>query len=284
MDALVDDLRHAVRVLRRSPGLSILAIVTLAIGIGATAAIFSAVAALLLRPLPVPDIDRVAFGVALREGFDPFGSSALEYEALREQVRELADVGISSTRSVNLVGDREPERVHAAAVSASFFQTLAVRPIAGRWFTAGDDSAEGGPVAVVSHTLARRRFGGSDIVGRPLTTDEGVVTVVGVMPPGFDQPARTELWVPARLHVAAMPLDRRAAHNLQLVARIRPDATLEAANARVRTVAGTIARDYPQFLRGWTYELVPLRRQLLGDLDGRGERALTMLTAMVALL
>jgi putative ABC transport system permease protein len=284
MDALRDDLRQAARVLRQAPGVSTLAILTLAVGIGAAAAVYSAVAALLLRPLPVPDIDRVGFGVALREGFDPFGTSVLDYEALRH-LPELSAVGVASPRFANLVGDGEPERVHAAAVSASYFETLQIQPAAGRRFTSADDSPSGGSVAIVSHTLARRRFAGrTDVVGQTLTTDEGVMTVVGVMPPGFDQPARTELWVPARLDVAAMPLDRRAAHTLQLVARLRGAATLETINARVRTVADALARDYPQFLRGWTYELVPLRRELLGDIDGRGERGLTMLAAMVGLL
>src|SRR5437588_3549637 len=136
MQTLWQDLRYGVRMLLKQPGFTAIAIGALALSIGANTAIFSAINALLLRPLPVEDIDRLVFSVALREGFDPFGSSLLEYAAYRDRNHSFAATGVAQQRSFNLTGRGEPERIRGASVAADYLTTLGVKPLLGRAFTA----------------------------------------------------------------------------------------------------------------------------------------------------
>jgi putative ABC transport system permease protein len=282
MDHLRQDVRQALRLFRSTPGFSILAVLMLAIGIGANTAIFSAVSAMLLRPLPIPGLDRVVYGVALREGFDPFGTGLLEYDAIRSSVAELTSIGLASQHPVNIIDGDEPERLTGVDVTASFLATLDVGPALGRRLTPEDDRPSSPPVVLIGDDLWRRRFNARpDIAGQPLKTDEGVWTIVGVMPRGFDQPNQAELWIPARLDTSAVPLERRAQHNWELVARLAAGATIESVDAALKAVAARIERENPQTRRGWTYAAVPLRRQLLLDVDGQREHALYVLTGAV---
>ena len=282
MDQLRQDVRQALRLFRSTPGFTTVAVLTLAIGIGANTAVFSAVSAMLLRPLPIPDIDRVVYGVALREGFDPFGTGLLEYDAIRLSVAEFVSTGLASQHAVNVVRDDEPERFTGADVTASFFSTLDVSPMLGRRLTDADDRPSASPVVLIGYDLWQRHFNARpDIAGQALRTDEGVWTIVGVMPRGFDQPNQAEIWMPARLDIAALPIERRAQHNWGLVARLAPGATLQSAKAALKAVATRIERDYPQARRGWTYTAVPLRRELLLDVDGQNEHALYVLAVAV---
>ena len=136
---MMHDLRDALRRLIAKPAFTAMAVMTLALGIGANTAIYGAAAALLVRPLPVPDGDRVVCGLALREGFDPFGTSLLEYAAYRDASRAFSDSGLASQRVFTLAGRDEPERVQGAGVMAGYLAALAVSPIAGRALTADDD-------------------------------------------------------------------------------------------------------------------------------------------------
>jgi putative ABC transport system permease protein len=271
------DVRQAARFLRAAPGFASLAILTLAVGIAANTAIFSAVSTLLLRPLPIPDVDRVVYGLSLREGFDPYETSLLDYEAFRA-APAFASSGLAEQRPLNLVTRADPERVNGAAVTDGYLSTLDVRPILGRRFDADDDRPGAPPTIVIGYDLWRRRFGARpDVIGQTLTTDDGVWTILGVMPRGFDAPARSEAWMPARIDTPSLPIDRRLAHNWDMVARLRPDAALDSANAALEALAARLERDYPQHRRGWTYRAIPLRQQLLADIDGRRERALAAL-------
>src|SRR5438093_5949094 len=132
MQMLWQDVRYGVRMLLKQPGFTLIAVAALAISIGANTAIFSAINALLLRPLPVKDIDRLVSTIALREGFDPFGSSFLEYAAYRDRTHLFVSSGIATQRSFNLIGQREPERARGAAVTADYLTTLGVIPMLGR--------------------------------------------------------------------------------------------------------------------------------------------------------
>jgi putative ABC transport system permease protein len=277
------DIRQALRVFRTAPAFTAIAVTTLAVGLGSNTAVFSAASALLLRPLPIPQSDRLVSGIAMREGFDPFGTSLLEYEHLREGVPEFSSVGIASVRPVNLVTRIDPEQVTGADVSAGYFATLGVSPLVGRRFTAADDRAGSPAIAMIGYDLWRRRFHTRpDIVGQTLTTDEAVLTVVGVMPRGIDVPARVDLWMPARVDGRELPIDQRTSHNWSMIARLRGGAGIDAANRTMSSIAARIEREYPQYRRGWAYEVFPLRRQLLDDLDGRSERAVTLTVAAVA--
>src|SRR5262245_12684066 len=187
MHGLGQDIRYAARTLRARKGFTIVAGLTLALGVGANTAIFSAVNALLFRPLPVPDVDRLVSGSALREGFDLFGTSLLEYALYRDEARSLAESGVGTPRIFTLQGGEEPERLRGAAVTASYLLALGVQPVRGWVFTDADDRPNGPAVALVGYDVWQRRFGGDpDVVGRVLAFEDCSCTVVGVLPRGFD--------------------------------------------------------------------------------------------------
>jgi putative ABC transport system permease protein len=284
MDALWHDLRQALRAFLAKPAFTIVAVMTLALGIGANTAIFSAVSALLWRPLPVPDADRVVSGISLREGFDPFGTSLLSYSAFRGSAA-FASCGVTLQRFYTLTGRDEPERLRTAAVTAGYLSSLGVNPIAGRSITPDDDRPGAAPVAVISHDLWQRRFGGTAaVIGQQLPLDDGVYTVVGVMPRGFDMPRGAALWVPLRIDVDTVPLEQKTPTTYGLIARLATGVTLAQADAEVKQVARRLEEKYPQSNRGWTYRLITLRQDLLGDLAGRNRRALLTLEAAVGFL
>src|ERR1044072_9024970 len=148
---LWEDVRFGVRMLLKSPSYTAIAIAALALSIGANTAIFSAANALLLRPLPVENIDRLIVPVTLREGFDPFGSPFLEYTAYRDRAHCFANTGVGTVRSFNLTGRGEPERIRGATVTASYLSTLGTKPVFGRAFSSAEDGPGGPPVALISY-------------------------------------------------------------------------------------------------------------------------------------
>jgi putative ABC transport system permease protein len=279
------DLREALRRLLAKPAFTIVAVLTLGLGVGANTAIFSAVTTLLVRPLPVADVDRVVSGIALREGFDPFGTSLLEYVAYRDASRSFASSGIALQHFFTLTGHDEPERIHGAEVTNGFLEALAVAPIAGRVFTTEDDRPGAAPVALIGYDLWQRRFGGSPaVVGAPLTLDSGIRTIVGVMPRGFDMPSGATMWIPHGITLDTLPMPQRAATQYAMVARLIPGVSVSAADREVKAIARRLEEEYPQFRRGWTYRLIPLRQYVLADLAGRNRLALLTLTAAVGCL
>src|SRR5207249_7037182 len=153
MQTLWQDVRYGVRMLLKQPGFTLICIAALALSIGANTAIFSAANALLLRPLPVEDIDRLVSTFALREGFDPFACSFLEYAAYRDRTHLFSSSGVATQRSFNLIGQGEPERVRGATVMANYLTTLGVKPVLGRAFSAEEDQPGGPPVALISYAL-----------------------------------------------------------------------------------------------------------------------------------
>jgi putative ABC transport system permease protein len=285
MESLGQDVRYGLRLMLKRPGFTVVAVLTLALGVGANTAIFGAVNALLLRPLPIEDVDRVVFGMALREGFDPFGSSVLDYALYRDEARSFTSIGLGTQRQFNLLGRGDPERLRGAAVTASYLTTLGVRPERGRLFAADEDRAGGPAVALVSHELWQRRFGGDgEVIGRSLELEGRPHSIVGVLPPGFDLPYSAEVWVPMQLALDALPFEERAATAHELVARLRPGVRLQDADAELKTLARRLEQEHPRVRRGWSYGVIPLRQQLLGDLEGRTTRSLTVLCVAVAFL
>jgi putative ABC transport system permease protein len=285
MDHLWQDLRYGARVLRARPAFTAIAVLTIALGIAANTAIFSAVNALLLRPLPVRDVDRLVFGMALREGTDPFGTSFLDYGLYRSEARSFDDMGIATQRQFTLLGGQEPEHLDGAEVTASYLTTLGIRPVLGRVFREEEDRPGGPAVALVSHALWQRRFGGArDAIGLSLQLDGVARTIVGVLPPGFDLPFSAEIWLPRQTSLESLPLQQRAATANALVARLRRGVAIERANAELKALAKRLEQEYPQIRRGWSYGVIPLRRALLGDIEGTKERSLLVLTGAVAFL
>jgi putative ABC transport system permease protein len=271
--------------LLKQPGFTLIAIAALAVSIGANTAIFSAINALLLRPLPVEDIEQLISTFALREGFDPFGSSFLEYAAYRDRTHLFASSGVATQRSFNLIGQREPERIRGATVMADYLTTLGVKPVLGRTFSADEDRPGGAPVALISYSFWQKHFAGNaGVIGQPLNLDDKTYTVLGVMPAGFDLPGAAEIWVPLQTDIETLPLTARAATANEILARLRPGITVKQADTELKAIARQLEQEYPNFRRGWSVKAISLRQDLLGDLEGRVRKALFALAGGVGFL
>src|SRR6266508_338746 len=280
---LWQDLRYGMRMLLKQPGFTLVAVAVLAISIGANTAIFSAINALLLRPLPVKDIDRLISTFALREGFDPFACSFLEYAAYRDRIHVFASSGVATQRSFNLTGQGEPERIRGATVMADYLTTLGVKPVLGRAFSADDDRPGGPPVALISYKFWQKHFAGSvEAIGQLLNVDGKAYTVLGVMPVGFDLPGAAEVWIPLQTNIENLSMTERAATANEILARLKPGVSVKQADMELKAVARQLEQEYPSFRRGWTVKAVSLRQDLLGDLEGRVRKALFALAGGVA--
>src|SRR5213596_1483758 len=285
MQALWQDVRYGARMLLKQPGFTLIAIAALAISIGANTAIFSAINALLLRRLPVKDIDRLVSTFALREGFDPFACSFLEYAAYRDRTHLFSNSGVATQRSFNLIGRAEPERIRGAMVMADYLTTLGVKPLLGRAFSADEDRPGGAPVALIGYSFWQKHFAGSNgAVGQPLNLNGKTYTVIGVMAAGFDLPGAAEIWLPLQTNIENLPLSERAATANEILARLRPGVTVKQADTELKAIARQLEQEYPDFRRGWSVKVISLRQQLLGDLEGHVHKALFALMAGVGFL
>ena len=285
MHTLWHDLRYGARILLRQPGLTAIAIAALAFSIGANTAIFSAINTLLLRPLPVENIDRLVFSIALREGFDPFGSSLLEFAAYRDRSHSFSSSGVAQQRSFNLTGRGEPERVRGASIVTNYLTTLGVKPVLGRAFTAEEDRPGAPAVALVSYAFWQKYFAGSGgVMGQSLQLDGRNYNIVGVLPPGFDLPSGAEIWLPLQATIESLPMRERATHSSEIVARLKPGVAIKDADSELKAIARQLEQEYPDFRRGWSVRVISLRQQLLGDIEGHVNKALFALMAGVGFL
>jgi len=234
MATLARDLRFAVRLLLRSPGFTAIAVICLALGMGATTAVFTVVDAVVFRPLPYQNPERLVrvyteFPTFPNGGLPRFAVSPPEFFEMRETLRAYEHIDAWQVLAVNLGGAKEPLRVTASLVSGTLFNSLGVKPEMGRWITP-DDDREGAPRAIlISDGLWKRGFGGSaGIVGRETKLNGNAVTIAGVMPPGFQFPPGqvdvSEAWVP--LQLTAADRQRRGNHRLAILAKLRPGVTL----------------------------------------------------------
>src|SRR6185503_17047390 len=196
--SMLQDLRVALRLLARNPTFTVSACLTLAIGIGGTAAMFSVVDAVLLRPLPFPQPERLVWGWGKFPQGDRASISPPDFQDYRREARKLRVAAMTSfTTQAALAGDGEPENVGSTLASAELFDVLGARPTLGRGFVSADEQEEQPRVAVISHGLWQRRFGGdAGVVGRTLVLDGRDLTLVGVMPAGFGFPAGADIWTP----------------------------------------------------------------------------------------
>src|SRR5256714_1556512 len=267
MEALIKDIRYGFRSLWKRPGFSAIAIITLALGIGANTAIFSLVNAVLLRPLPFADPDRLVmiWEDAAFAGFPRNTPSAADYVDVKKQNHVFTDVAAMDFRTFNLTGDGQPEKVEARGVTANFFPLLGVTPVAGRWFVADEDKPGANNVVILSNGLWQQRYGGeSNIVGRQLLLNGEKYTVAGVMPPTFQfLDSKVGMWVP----IAFTPeqLASRGRHYLTIVARMKPGVSFAQADTEVRTIHQRIAHDNPENAGRLAGYAMPLRDQVAGD-------------------
>jgi putative ABC transport system permease protein len=267
MDTLLQDLRYAMRMLRAKPGFTAIAVATLALGIGGSTAIFSLVNAVLLKPLPFREPDRLVmvWEDAAYAGFPRNDLAPGNYGILEAQNQVFESVAAIRQVTFNLSTGGEPMKVETRGVSASFFPLLGVTPALGRGFSADEDKPGAPAVAVISHGLWQGRFGGdAGIVGRDILLDGAKYAVLGVMPRGFQfMEGDIGLWVPAAL--TAEELTNHGSHYLNTVARLKPGVSLAQADADVKAIAARISKDYPDGARELKSFVLPLREQLVGD-------------------
>jgi putative ABC transport system permease protein len=276
---LLQDLRYAVRQLLKSPGFTAVAVLTLALGIGANTAIFSVVNGVLLRPLPYPDADSLVRVHEIVPQYGRFAVAPPNFYDWREQNTVFERMAMVQTGSVTLAQGELPERLPWAGVSWDLFELLRVQPIMGRSFAPEEDVPGKANVVVLSHGAWQRRFGGDPgVVGRPMNLDGASYTIIGVMPAGFYFPSReTEIWTPVA--IANNP-QSRGAHFVIAFARMKPGVTVEQADAEMKTIAARLAEQYPDKNAGETAEVVVLHEQMVG----RIRPALLTLLAAVGLV
>jgi len=267
MDTFLQDLRYVVRTLLKNPGFAAVAVLALALGIGANTAIFSVVNAVLLRPLPFPDPDRLAmiYSVNPAKGFPRFPSSAPDFLDWRAQTRSYEEMAAVDGAPFNLIEGTEPERLDGSRVSASFFKVIGIRPALGRDFVPQDDRDGADPVVLIGDGLWRRRFGADPgLVGRAITLDGRRRTVIGVMPLDCSFPNHSEVWAP--IAFTHDDLSARGAHYLHVFARLKGGVTLEAAQAEIDTIASRLRQQYPDTNAGWDARVSPLADMIVGKI------------------
>jgi predicted permease len=279
---LWQDLRHAIRLLRKKPAFTITAIVIMALGIGANTAIFSLIRAVLLRPLQFKEPDRLVmvWEDASFIGFPRNTPAPANYADWTARNETFEDMAARETRSFNLTGGSEPEKVQADAVTGSFFSILGIEPLLGRVITADDDKPEATKVAVLSHGFWQRRFGGDpELIGRDIILTDEKYTVIGVMPKGFQffEPY-IALWVPSAM--SAEELAQRGNHYIEVVGRLKPGVTFEQANADIKAVMGQISSDFPDEAGNCGAYIVSLNDEIVG----KSRRPLVVLLVAVAVV
>jgi putative ABC transport system permease protein len=267
MDQLIRDARFALRTMARKPGFTAVAVMIIALGIGANTAIFSLVRAVLLRPLPFADPDRLVmvWEDATFIGFPKNTPAPANYVDWKTRNEVFEDMAAVRTLDFNLTGDGEPEKVYAYGVTANFFPLLGVEPALGRVLGADDDRPEAGLVAVISYQLWQSRYGGErGIIGRDILLDGEKYTVAGVMPRGFQflEPD-VRIWVAAGF--TPRQLANRGGHYLQVVARLKPGVTVERADGDIKAITAQIAQDYPDHASNLSSNVIPLREELSGQ-------------------
>lgn len=300
LETFGQDVRYAVRLLRKSPGFACVAILTLALGIGVNTAIFSLVDAVMLRPLPYPDADRLISIVEFNIGDGPETNSSsgtpVATEANRNAIApaNIADYARASSleriasfasEGFNVTGNGTPERINGERVSWTYFDVLKSRPLSGRTLLASDDREGAAPVALISERLWRRRFNADPaITARTINLDGTAHTVIGVMPDAFRgvmtfaTAVDVDLWVPA-----AYPADllaNRGDHEVNLIGRLAPGATAETAQTELSAISTSLATQFPQT----NGKQRTMARPLIDDLVRGVRTSLVLMVSMVALV
>ena len=269
MSGVLQDLRYAFRQIQKAPAFAAVAVVTLALGIGANTAIFSVVNSVLLRALPFKDADRLVriWHTPPRSSFpgmNQFAVSPANYLDWQDQNHVFDSMAIYGYRGFTLTTGGKAEQVAASAVSAKFFSTLGVQPIIGRVLLPDEDQPGRSNVVVLSHRFWQEHFGSNrEIVGHNITVDGIAYLVAGVMPPSLRFPDFAQMWTP----LAWTDQDRavRGNHNYLVIARLRPGVDLKQAQAEMNTISGRLQQQYPADDKGWGAVVLPLHSDLVSD-------------------
>ena len=271
METLLKDLRYAFRSLLKRPGFSLIALIALALGIGANTAIFSLVNAVLLKPLPFPEPDQLVWAWGnIRNAGNRASVSPADFVDFRSQNKTFEQFAASSTTalSLNLTGSGEPERLTASAVTGNYFQALRVQPSLGRGFTLENERPGQDQVAILSYALWQSRFAGdASLVNKSIVLDGKSFQVIGVMPKNFTFPHSADLWVPMNFD-SNPEMKLRKAHFLRPIGRLKPGLKLSDAQADTDAISLGLESLYPDSNTGWSLRLVSLREQLVGNTRG----------------
>jgi putative ABC transport system permease protein len=275
MNSLFQDIRFGLRMLLKAPGFSTVAVIVLALGIGANSAIFSVVNAVLLRPLPYPQPDRLVQvwhtpPQSSFPGMTRFSVSPANYLDWVSQSRSFEQMAIYGFAGLNLTGKGEPESIIASRVSSNFFSVLRTQPMAGRVFSSEEDSTGHGKVVVISHSFWQSHFAADpNVIGQTISLNSEPYTVVGIMPAKFAFPTssdpkfQTQMWTP----IAWTDKDRavRGNHNYLVIGRLKLDANLEQAKAEMNTISSRLEQQFPADDKGWGATVIPMREQMVGE-------------------
>ncbi|HEV2668237.1 MAG TPA: ABC transporter permease, partial [Blastocatellia bacterium] len=281
LEELWQDLRYGARMLVKNPGFTVVAVITLALGIGANSAIFSAVSAVLLRPLPYPEPDRL---VRVWERLIKENSrnvvSAADFIDWRTRNRVFENIAAYTGTSFDLTEGSEPERISAERVSSSFFDVLGFKPMLGRSFLPEEELPGAANVAVISHSLWQRRFGADrSIIGRTISLSGQSFGVIGVLPPS---PPTATMYVP--LIISPQERLNRGSHFLRVIARLKPDTTLQQARADMERVGAELMREYPAENTNHTALVMLLHTELVSGEGGDIRQPLLFLFAAAGLV
>jgi putative ABC transport system permease protein len=288
MEGILRDARYGARALAKNKGFTAVAVLTLALGIGANAAIFAVMDAVLLRPLPYPEAGRLVKLYAVDSAAGTFAVSPADFLEGYARAEAFEHLAAYRETSFNAAAHEGAERVSGAVVSPAFFSVLGVNPLHGRLISPAQDAPGGARVVVLGHALWRKRFGGDPgVLGRSINLDGEPRTVVGVMPEGFQFPSGAELWASSRYSVPEHPLRptedptaRRDSQYFEVVGRLRPGVGLESARAEAKAVAGRLKQQYGEAEEAVSAAVVPLHEDVVGET----RPALLLLVGAVAIL
>jgi predicted permease len=270
LDRLMQDLRFGLRMLAKSPGFTAVAILTLALGIGANTALFSVVNGVLFNPLPYPEPEQL---VTLHESKPNFEAGSISFPNFRDWRKESATfskMGISRGYSFSLTGAGDPEQVRSEFISTDFLSMLGVKPVMGRLFEEGEDEFGASPIALISAGFWNRKFGNArDVIGKGLTLDGRTYTIVGVVPANFNLQIgvfrASELYVPIGQWTNPALHIRMAGLGIHGIGRLKPGVTIQQARADMARVTGHLAEAYPEADKGIGATLLPLKEQMVGN-------------------
>jgi putative ABC transport system permease protein len=252
LDVFLQDLRYTFRTFAKTPVFALTALLTLALGTGVNTAIFSVVNAVVLRPLPFPQPERLVriWEMNQKLNIQFFSTSVLNYLSFKEQAKSFEAIGSYGGANVNITGAREPERLAGGTLTSSMFDVVKIRPIAGRGFRPEEEIPGRGRVAILSERLWKRRFAGDPhIVGRSIELNGTAFEVVGILPDSFRLGPTAEIWLPMIIDPAH---ENRGNHVISTVARLQPGATFSQAASDLKTIAAGLGRTFPESNEGWS--------------------------------
>jgi putative ABC transport system permease protein len=266
METLLRDIRYGVRSLLKRPGFTAIALVALALGIGANTAIFSLVNAVLLRPLSFAEPDRLVWVWGnIKNGGNRASVSPADFLDYRQQQNTFEEFAASLPLRFNYTGGDEPERLEASGVTGNYFQALGVKPAFGRTFLVENEKPGSDQVAMLSYSLWQKRFAGDPaIINKTITLNGKSFAVLGVMPPDFNMPRTSDVWVPINFDIDP-EMKMRGAHFLRPIGKLKAGVTMAQAQADTDAIARRLEQQYPESNNGWNLRLISLREQLVGN-------------------